>query len=208
MFSGIFRPYGLVWRILNTVTDVLGLTLCFFLCCIPVVTVGTALTALYDAAVHGIRYDEGSTYHRFFRTFRAEWKLGCVQTILWGTVTLLFAWIAYVVRVLGSERMALAVSAYQAMVALPMIVWVWSCLIQSRFVFSFAALNSAALRFFVGYFPATFLMMIIGGVMVWFTLSYSLAACFTPACLVLLWSFPAEWVFKKHGGGIQPVDTE
>lgn len=203
MFGGIFRPYGLVWRMLNTVTDVLGLTLCFFLCCLPVVTVGPALTALYDSVVHGIRYDEGGAYRRFFRTFKAEWKLGCLQTLLWGIVTLFLAWIAYVVRVLGGESMAVVASAYRAVVVLPVTVWVWSCIIQSRFAFSCSALNSTALRFFIGYLPATFLMLVCGGVVVWFTLSYALSAFFTPACLVLLWSFPAEWVFRKHGGGIQ-----
>ena len=58
MFRSIFRPYGLVWTILNTITDVVGLALCWLLCCLPVVTLFPATAALYDAVVHGIRYRE------------------------------------------------------------------------------------------------------------------------------------------------------
>lgn len=74
MFRSIFRPYGLVWTVLNTVTDVVGLTLCWLLCCLPVVTLFPATAALYDAVVHGIRYREEGPYKRFFRTFRRSGK--------------------------------------------------------------------------------------------------------------------------------------
>ena len=64
MFRSVFRPYGLVWTMLNTVTDILGLSLLWLLCSLPLVTVAPATTALYDAVVHGIRYKEGGAYRR------------------------------------------------------------------------------------------------------------------------------------------------
>ena len=62
MFRSLFRPYGPVWNFLNHVTDVLGLSLLWCLCCLPVVTIGPATTALYDAVVRGIRYGEEGVY--------------------------------------------------------------------------------------------------------------------------------------------------
>ena len=104
MFRSIFRPYGLVWTVLNTVTDVVGLTLCWLLCCLPVVTLFPATAALYDAVVHGIRYREEGPYKRFFRTFRAEWKSGILSTPLWGAVLGFFGYLLAVLLTMEIGR--------------------------------------------------------------------------------------------------------
>ena len=69
MFRSIFRPYGPVWNFFNAITDVLLLSLLWCGCSLPLITLGASTTALYDAAVHGIRYREPGVYRRFFRTF-------------------------------------------------------------------------------------------------------------------------------------------
>lgn len=62
MFRSIFRPYGPVWNFFNAITDVLLLSLLWCLCSLPLITLGASTTALYDAAVHGIRYREPGLY--------------------------------------------------------------------------------------------------------------------------------------------------
>lgn len=53
---------------------------------LPVVTLGGATAALYDAVVHGFRRHESDYLYRFFTTFRAEWKHGILPTLLCGAV--------------------------------------------------------------------------------------------------------------------------
>ena len=69
--SRLFSPDGLLWKILNSLTDIFALSLIWLFCCLPVITIGPATTALYDAVTHGIRYQETGLYRRFFRTFKA-----------------------------------------------------------------------------------------------------------------------------------------
>ena len=61
----IFNQDGFLWRSLDVVADVLFLSLLWLICCLPVVTIGAATTALYDCSVRCVRYGEGSTYKRF-----------------------------------------------------------------------------------------------------------------------------------------------
>lgn len=55
MLGRVFRYQGWLWRALNTLTDILALSVLWLLCSIPVLTLGTATTALYDSVVRCIR---------------------------------------------------------------------------------------------------------------------------------------------------------
>ena len=183
MFRSIFRPYGLVWTVLNTVTDVVGLTLCWLLCCLPVVTLFPATAALYDAVVHGIRYREEGPYKRFFRTFRAEWKSGILSTLLWGAVLGFFGYLLAVLLTMAwqDSGFSLYAGVYLAGMLLPIGAACWS-----------AALGIAACTVALAVF-------------IW---NYPIWIFAAPACLMLLWSVFAEPVFAKYGAAITPVTPD
>ena len=48
MASRLFDPEGTIWKPLGYLGDFVMLSLMWAVCCIPVVTVGPATTALYD----------------------------------------------------------------------------------------------------------------------------------------------------------------
>ena len=204
MFRSVFRPYGLVWTILNTITDILGLSLLWLLCSLPLVTIAPATTALYDAVVHGIRYKEGGAYRRFFRTFRAEWKIGIPVTLLWAAVLAIFSYVMTVLLVMAGQdsRFTVYAGVYFCVLLLPLGGLCWSVTIQSRFTFSFWNLTKTALRMTLGKLPRSFCMAAATVGLLWFTLHYPSWVFAAPACLVLLWSVFTEPVFTKLGGGL------
>ena len=155
MFRSIFRPYGLVWTVLNTITDVVGLTLCWLLCCLPIVTVFPATAALYDAVVHGIRYREEGPYKRFFRTFRAEWKSGILSTLLWGAVLGFFGYLLAVLLTMARQDSGFSLYAgiYLAGMLLPIGAACWSAAIISPVHFFFPGSDGTAVRFLLPIFP-------------------------------------------------------
>ena len=71
MLQKIFAQEGFLWKGLNTLTDLIFLSVIWAFLCLPVITIGPATTALYYTAVHCIRRKEYGPYQRFFRTFRA-----------------------------------------------------------------------------------------------------------------------------------------
>lgn len=204
MFRSVFRPYGLVWTILNTITDILGLSLLWLLCSLPLVTIAPATTALYDAVVHGIRYKEGGAYRRFFKTFRAEWKTGIPVTLLWGAVLAGLGYVMTVLLVMAGQdsRFTVYAGVYFGLLLLPLGCACWSVTIQSRFAFSFLNLTKTALRMTLEKLPRSFCMAASTLGLLWFILHYPIWAFAAPACLVLLWSVFTEPVFAKLGGGL------
>lgn len=209
MFRSIFRPYSLVWNILNTVTDILGLSLLWLVFCLPIVTIGPATTALYDAVVHGIRYKEPGPYRRFLKTFRSEWKTGLLGTLLWGVILGVFGYGLTVLLVMAGQDRSYTVYAgvYFGVLLLPLSCAIWSATILSRFTFSFGALTATAFRFTLGQFPRSLALGLVTAGVVWFTLHYPIWVFLSPACMALAWSVFTEPVFAKYGGGLK-VTTE
>lgn len=210
MFRSIFRPYGLVWTMLNTVTDILGLSLLWLFCSLPVVTVGPATTALYDAAVHGIRYKEAGAYRRFLKTFRAELKTGIPVTLLWGAVLAGLGYVMAVLLVMAQQNSRFTVYAgvYFGISLLPLACACWSVAVLSRFTFSFWNLTKTALRMTLGQLPRSFCMAAATVGLLWFTLHYPIWTFAAPTCLVLVWSVFTEPVFTKLGGGLTVQQDE
>lgn len=206
MFRSVFKPYGLVWTLLNHITDVLALSLLWCLCSLPLVTVGAAATALYDAAVHGIRYGEAGLYRRFFRTFRQELLTGLGVTLLWGAVLVFGSYVLALLRDAAPESTAagLMVGAYQVLLLLPLGAACWSALILSRFTYGFGGLTRTALQFWLAHFLPSGAIAVTVRLGAWFCFQYPLALTFAPALLALAVSLFAESVFAKHGGSIAP----
>ena len=69
-----------VIRILNRCTDLVVLNLLFLLCCIPVVTIGAALTAMSSVTLRSVRYGDGYVVQHFFKAFRENFRR---STMVW-----------------------------------------------------------------------------------------------------------------------------
>ena len=210
MFKSIFRPEGLVWSMLNTITDVLVLSLLWCTCSLPLLTLGAASTALYDAVAHGIRNAEGGVYRRFFRTFRRELKTSLGTTLLWGGILALYVYVLALLDSLapGDTKLTLLAGAYRVLMLLPLSAATWSAVLLSRFTFGFRELVITSVRFLPAHLIAS---AVLGGVTwlcVWFCANYALGLTFVPALMALGWTLPAEAVFQKHGGGLTAPKPE
>lgn len=205
MFGSIFKPYGPVWNFCNTITDVLGLSLLWCFCCLPIVTIGAATTALYDAAVRGIRYKEPVVYRRFLRTFRAELKTSALCTLLWGAVLLFGSFVLALLREAGQESTAAALMAggYEVLLLIPIGAACWSAAILSRFTYGFRSLVITAIRFLPAHLLASLGIAAATRITIWYVFDNPIALTFAPAALVLAWSLLAEPVFAKYGGSLQ-----
>ena len=204
MFRSIFRPEGPVWNFCNTVTDVLLLSLLWCGCSLPLITLGASTTALYDAAVHGIRYREPGLYRRFFRTFRREWKTSVPVTLLWGAVLLFgFYVLALLDEAAGEEAMAgVMAGGYRVLMGIPLTAACWSVMLLSRFTYKFRDLTMNALRFLPVHLLQSLAIGVFTWLVCWYCFHYPIALTFAPAVAVICWSLVVEPVFKKYGGGL------
>lgn len=78
----LFKPDSGLMILMTRITDCIFLSLFFFLGCVPIVTMGASLAAMYDAMYQGVYRGEKNTWMRFFQTFRGNWKSGLVPTLV------------------------------------------------------------------------------------------------------------------------------
>lgn len=76
----IFEEGSPFLRFLNKVADLLILNLITLVMCIPIVTIGAALTAMHYVLLKMVRGEEGYIVRSFFRSFKREFGQA---TILW-----------------------------------------------------------------------------------------------------------------------------
>jgi len=93
MFRNLFNPNNALMIVMAQITDCIFLSLFWVMCCFPVVTIGAANAALYDAAYRGFRKGEDKTaWQRFLYTFRRNVKSGLLPTVLFLAVGALMVW--------------------------------------------------------------------------------------------------------------------
>ena len=69
-----FNPNNPVTVILSRIFDLILLNICFVFACLPVITIGSALTSLYSVALKMADGDFGYTADAFFSSFRRNFR--------------------------------------------------------------------------------------------------------------------------------------
>lgn len=201
----IFNQDGFLWKALDIVADVFFLSVLWFICSIPIVTIGASTTALYDCAVRCVRYGEGSTYKRFFNTFKTDLKTSIFTTLLWLILLgcgLLSATFLKEMRD-GTNVKEIIFVAYRVFLVLPLGAACWVFPLLSRFTYKFGSLNLTALRIAIAYLPRTVVLVLMMFLVVPFCLNYVIPLFFMPACTALLASLFIEPPFARLGGGLK-----
>ena len=80
------------FRFMGKLFDVVALNLVFIIVCIPLVTIGPAISALYYASVKSIRRDRSYPIKEFFKALKRDFK----QSFIVGLILVLAAAIIYV----------------------------------------------------------------------------------------------------------------
>lgn len=78
-FFGIDTP---LWRFFSKLADLVILNFCFLICCIPVITIGASLTALYYTSLKMSEGDVTSVTREFFHAFRKNFRQAAVMWLI------------------------------------------------------------------------------------------------------------------------------
>lgn len=77
----MFSPDSKIMQILGRITDLILLNLLFLITCLPVFTIGAAITALYTICFRLMREEYSGITKSYFKAFRANFK---AATAAWG----------------------------------------------------------------------------------------------------------------------------
>ena len=210
MSGRFFSSENPAWKPFAWIGDIVFLSLLWFLISVPIVTMGAATTALYDAVVHGFRKHEPETVHRFLHTLKAEFKTATLTTILWGVV---LGALYCVIRLFGNHVAVNDTTTVITLAGLVILVAVigvvsWVFPLLSRFTFDVKGLSGTAVKLAVQQMPATIALGCITVLCGFLCIRFWIPFFFLPAVMTLLWSLLTERVFKRYEAALEESEEE
>lgn len=200
MFRNLFKPDSGLMITMSQITDCIFLSLFFFLGCVPVVTAGASLTALYDAVFHAFRKGDKHSWQRFFSSFRTNLKGSLLPNLLFLAVLAAAGWGVIQLwngAVGGSVSWALfAAGAFLAAVVLGILSVLFPML--SRFENPTAVLLKNTLFLSLANLPRTLCLGLLNAASLLLCVRYVVPLFFLPALAALTGTLFIEPMFKPY----------
>lgn len=205
MAKGIFNPDNDLWRITGKLVDLFLLSVFWLVCSIPLFTLGPATAALYHTVVRCIRGDGRDSWTLFFRTFRANFRVGALASLvvlaagafLFFLYSLLYQTAAY------SRAGYVLFMAYYVFLLLPLGLLCYLFPTLSRFELGVRGLLSNCTKLSIAHLPTTAALALLLYGTLYVCLNVPVAAAVLPAVLALAHSLLLERVFAPYMGGAE-----
>ncbi len=97
---GVFSTEGKLAKVLNRIADLVILNFVTILCCLPVFTIGAAMTALYSVTLKMAKNEEGAVVASYFRAFKANFKQATILWLIGGGIMAFIVFDIYLLRAL------------------------------------------------------------------------------------------------------------
>ena len=207
--GGFFNINSPFFRIMSKVFDIFALSIIWVLCCIPVVTIGPATTALYYAVVKSLRRNRSYATKEFFHAFKTNLKQGMIVGVFLLVLTFILMVNVEYAKQLGTTFGTYLRYFYIALLVAVLVVSIYVFPVLSRFTVTFKNLLKISLFFAIRHLLTTIVSVLILGASIFlveFTLLIGLV--FVPAVCALLQSFMMENVLKRYIPDAQKDEAE
>lgn len=197
----LFDPNNDFFSFLGDLVDVVGLSILWLFCCLPVVTIGPACTALYHTVFRGLRQRQKGRYLRFLECFRENLKQGVVVTLVCLPAGLVFYFglPALTALALKGDQMAeLLFWCWQTLAVLLGTLPLTAFPLLGRFQFATRDLLRTTLQLCIRHFPSVFLLSLCANAAVQLSFAWYAFALFLPALTALLATFLLERIFSRY----------
>lgn len=89
---------------LSNLTDIVILNVLFLLCCIPVITIGPAITAMHYVTLKMVKDEDGYLLKSFFKAFKENFKQSCAVWMVFLAITVVFLLDYKILKTAGMEE--------------------------------------------------------------------------------------------------------
>ncbi|MDD3796002.1 MAG: DUF624 domain-containing protein [Lachnospiraceae bacterium] len=159
--KNLFSMDGGLFRFLSGLADMMILNIIFLICCIPVVTIGAAVTSLSYVMLKMRDNEEGYIVRSFFKAFKMNFKQ---STLIW-LMLLFFAVVLGLDFYLLSNMTGMLAQVMRVLVYMGGIIWLMIFLyvfpLQSRFYNSIRNTLKNAVLLSLANFPKTLSMIVL-----------------------------------------------
>ena len=200
MKNSLFNPDNWLWQPFGKVADFIILSALWIFSCIPIITIGSAFTALYDCSARCVRNGDKGMFSRYFRTFRRELLPSFLSFLLWAIIiSVTFLSLRTFTTTAASTTFNLVI-AYAGIFMLVLVIGIasWVFPLLSRFTFSIVNLNVTAFRLAIAHLPRTIALGVCTTLITWTCLQFWIPLMIAPGVHGLLSTYILEPVFKKY----------
>ena len=178
--SNLFNLDGPVLQFINKIVYSVYLNILWFVCCIPVVTVGASTTALFYVTLKISKNEEGSITKAFFHSFQQNLKQGTLIWLILLALGIILGIDGYILYHMRFENVfwTLCTAVFSVAAAAYAIVLMYIFPLLARFDNTVGAMFKNALFIGVRFLFCTALMAVI-----YFVMLLVIVRFFTPAVI-------------------------
>lgn len=207
--DGFLAYDGSIVGFANKMGEIILLNIVFLLSCLPILTLGSAMTSLYYATVKSIRRERGYPVREFFRSMKRTFARGIIVTLF------LILWVSALVW--GMTRQGTAAGEWTSKAVLFCFLLVLTAFVMSflfpvfsRFEMRLTEMVKLAFVMSIRFLPIT-LAVLLGTVVVGWLLIFVLplpCILFVPGLFCLALSFPMEKALHSYMPKAAPGEEE
>lgn len=196
--SSLFSVDNPIFTGLNKIIDVIFLSIIFLVTCIPIFTIGPALTALYYATAKSLRRDRGYIAREYFKAFKVNFKQGFISGLFIALAAIILRFDWTYAKDLHTTMGIVLFSIFTALFFILLSVSIYVFPVLSRFKTNVRQLFKTAFFMSMRHLPSTILMVITVLFFVLLVYLFRLPIIFAPAACALVISLLMERIFKKY----------
>lgn len=210
MLRKLFAYDGKVIGFLNKAGEIILLNIVFLLCCLPVITIGPALTSFYYAMIKSIRRERGTPLREFGHSMKRTLGRGTLLTIgilLW---TALLWYGRETARAGAGETVTFTMALYLIVIVVSLCILIYLFPVFSRFEMGVAKMLQLSFVMSIRFFPITVMVAAGSALVGWLTIYVLPIACVlvVPGIWCYLVTFPMEKALLHYMPEAKPGEEQ
>lgn len=196
--GGLFNLDNPFFTILGKIVDLVLISILWLICCIPVITIVPATSALYYTVVKVIRRERGYLTREFFHAFKMNFKTGAISGLILTAAVLLLLLDRHFTKAMEGNLAVILFSVFNALILLIFLGTLYICPVLSRFSMGIKNLFKTSFFMAMRHLPTTILMAVITIISILGVYILGILILIVPGICCLLCSFLMERVLKKY----------
>lgn len=200
MLKRIFGIDSSFTDIMGKFADIVLVSFLWLLFSIPIITIATSTSAMYYAAVKGIRKERGTPSKEFLRFFKENWKQGIGLGIIYIGLGGLVGFNYYAVSYMDRDSLLYTIYRIEALWVIVLFIFLTLFLfpVFSRFEHGSFECIKTGLLLAVKHIVSSIFMTIALCAVVLLSARYPILIIFSPASTTLLFSLRIEKILRKY----------
>lgn len=210
MFQRFFSYDGKPMEFLNKLGEIILVNIVFLLCCVPIVTAGSALTSFYYAMVKSVRRERGGPVKEFMSSMKRTLARGVLLTIgiIFWMAMLLLGW--RMVRANAGETVNFPLVLYDVAILVSICILIYLFPVFSRFEMKMSGIIKLSFVMCIRFFPITVVTAVGSAVIGWLLIYQLPIACVlaVPGIWCYALTFPMEKALRHYMPEAKPGEEQ